>query len=81
MSEERQNAFSQLVQEEKLSPEKTQSLIENYLYSEREPLGDDVMELLEGEQPTILERRKTANRILKKIIDFVDTFINGITGS
>ncbi len=80
-NDQQQKAFHQLVAEEKLSPEKTQSLIENYLYSEREPLGDDVMELLEGEQPTILERRKTANRILKKIIDFVDTFINGITGS
>jgi len=32
------------------------------------------------EQPTLLERKKTGDRILKKILNFVDTFINGITG-
>jgi type I restriction enzyme R subunit len=77
---EQQKAFNQLVTEEKLSAEKAQSLIEDYLYAEREPLRDEILELLEGEQPTLLERKKTGDRILKKILDFVDTFINGITG-
>lgn len=77
---EQQKAFNQLVNEEKLSAEKTQSLIEDYLYAEREPLRDEILQLLEGEQPTLLERKKTGDRILKKILNFVDTFINGITG-
>lgn len=77
---EQQKAFNQLVTEEKLSAEKTQSLIEDYLYAEREPLRDEILQLLEGEQPTLLERKKTGDRILKKILNFVDTFINGITG-
>jgi type I restriction enzyme R subunit len=77
---EQQKAFNLLVNEEKLSSEKTQSLIENYLYAEREPLRDEILELLECEQPTLLERKKTGDRILKKIMNFVDTFINGITG-
>lgn len=75
---EQQKAFNQLVNEEKLSAEKTQSLIEDYLYAEREPLRDEILELLEGEQPTLLERKKTGDRILKKILNFVETFINGI---
>lgn len=75
-----QKAFNQLVNEEKLSAERTQSLIEDYLYAEREPLRDEILQLLEGEQPTLLERKKTGDRILKKILNFVDTFINGITG-
>lgn len=79
-NEEQQKAFNQLVKDEKLSVEKTQSLIEDYLYAEREPLRDEILELLEGEQPTLLERKKVGARILKKIINFVDTFINGITG-
>ena len=79
-NEEQQRAFNQLVKDEKLSVEKTQSLIEDYLYAEREPLRDEILELLEGEQPTLLERKKISARILKKIINFVDTFINGITG-
>jgi type I restriction enzyme R subunit len=78
---EQLKAFNQLVKEEKLSSERTQSLIENYLYAEREPLRDEILELLEGEQPTLLERKKTGDRILKKILNFVDTFINGITGT
>ena len=79
-NEEQQKAFNQLVKDEKLSVEKTQSLIEDYLYAEREPLRDEILELLDGEQPTLLERKKVGARILKKIINFVDTFINGITG-
>lgn len=55
-------------------------IIEDYLYAEREPLRDEILELLEGEQPTVLERKKTGDRILKKILNFVDTFINGIVG-
>jgi type I restriction enzyme, R subunit len=77
---EQQKAFNQLVNEEKLSAEKTQSLIENYLYAERVPLRDEILELLDGEQPILLERKKTGDRVLKKILNFVDTFINGITG-
>lgn len=77
---EQQKAFNQLVNEEKLSAERTQSLIEDYLYAEREPLRDEILQLLEGEQPTLLERKKTGDRILKKILNFVDTFINGLAG-
>jgi type I restriction enzyme R subunit len=77
---EQQKAFDLLVTEENLSADKAQSLIEDYLYAEREPLRDEILELLEGEKPTVLERKKTGDRILKKILNFVDTFINGITG-
>ena len=79
-SKEQQGAFNKLVNEEKLSVEKTQSLIEGYLYAEREPLRDDILDLLSGEQPTLLERKKTGDRILKKILNFVETFINGMVG-
>jgi type I restriction enzyme R subunit len=79
-SNEQKKAFNVLVEEEKLSPAKTQSLIEDYLYAEREPLRDELLALLEGEPPTLLERKKIGDRILKKILDFVDTFINGIAG-
>ncbi len=76
---ERLKAFNQLVTDEKLSADKTQTLIEDYLYAEREPLRDEILDLLEGNQPSVLERKKTGDRILKKILNFVDTFINGIT--
>ena len=77
---EQEKAFLQLVQNENLSRERTQALIENYLYSEKEPMRDNILELLDGEKPTLLQRKKIGDRILSKIIDFVETFINGISG-
>jgi type I restriction enzyme R subunit len=80
-NEEQKKAFKKLTTEENLSEEKTQKLIENYLYAEREPLRDEVLDLIDGEKPSVLKRKKLGDKILKQIIEFVDTFINGITGN
>lgn len=80
-NEEQIKAFKLLVSEENLSEEKTEKLLENYLFAEREPLRDEILELIEGEKPSILHRKKTGDRILSKIISFVDTFVNGVTGN
>lgn len=79
-NEEQQKAFAQIVQEENLSAEKTEKLIEDYLFAEREPLRDEILELVNGEKPGLLQRKKMGDRILKRIKDFVETFINGIVG-
>ncbi|WP_020530878.1 type I restriction endonuclease subunit R [Flexithrix dorotheae] len=76
--EEQQKAFGKLVEEEKLSSDKTQKLIEQYLFAEREPLRDEVLDLIEGEKPSVLQRKKMGDQILGKIMGFVETFINGI---
>jgi type I restriction enzyme, R subunit len=77
---EQQKAFEKLVQDENLLPDRTQALIEDYLFAERAPLRDEALELLAGEQPSILERKKTGDRILKRIVTFVETFIEGMAG-
>lgn len=77
-NQEQQKEFSRIVQEENLSTEKTEKLIENYLFAEREPLRDEVLELIEGEKPSLLQRKKLGDRILKRILDFVETFMNGM---
>jgi len=79
-NEEQQKAFLKLVTEESLSADKTEKLIEDYLFAERQPLRDEVLELIEGEKPSLLQRKKLGDRILKRIMDFVETFINGMTG-
>ncbi|MEO6304710.1 MAG: type I restriction endonuclease subunit R [Bacteroidia bacterium] len=79
-NEEQQKAFDLLVKEEQLSADKTQALIEDYLYAERTPLRDEVLDLIEGTKPTLLQRQKIGDRILSKILNFVDTFINGMSG-
>ncbi len=80
-NEEQQKAFNQLVQEENLSADKTHKLIESYLFAEREPLRDEVLDLIEGEKPSVLLRKKLGDKILNKIVGFVETFINGVTGN
>jgi type I restriction enzyme R subunit len=78
--EEQRTAFNKLVKSENLSVERTEQLIENYLFAEREPLRDEVLDLIDGEKPTLLNRKKVGEGILKKIMDFVETFINGMDG-
>lgn len=80
-NEEQQKAFNQLVQEEKLSADKTHKLIESYLFAERVPLRDEVLDLIEGEKPSVLVRKKLGDKILNKIVGFVETFINGVSGN
>ena len=79
-NEEQQKAFSKLVTEESLSADRTEKLIEDYLFAERQPLRDEVLELIDEEKPSLLQRKKLGDRILKRIVDFVETFINGMAG-
>lgn len=78
-NQEQQIEFLKIVNEENLSADKTEKLIEDYLFAEREPLRDEVLELIEGEKPSLLQRKKLGDRILLRIKDFVETFINGMT--
>lgn len=77
-NEEQSKAFEELVKKEKLSSEKTERLIEAYIFTGREPLRDEAIDLIEGAKPTLLKRKPTAERITNKIIEFVETFINGM---
>ena len=45
--------LSNLKNKENLSANKSEKLIEDYLFAEREPLRDEILELIEGEKPTI----------------------------
>jgi type I restriction enzyme R subunit len=53
---------------------------EKFLNSEKEPMRDEILDLLEGDKPTLLQRKTIGDRILKKILGFVEIFINGVTG-
>lgn len=77
-NDEQKAAFNKLVKEEGLSAEKTEKIIEEYLFAEREPLRDEVLDLIDGEKPSILQRKKVGDRILGRIVIFVETFIEGM---
>ena len=80
-NEEKRKSFEQLIKEENLSADKADKLIADYLFAQKRPIRDEVLDMIEGDKPSVLERKKIGDRILNKIISFVDTFIEGITGS
>ena len=80
-NEEQITAFKKLCTEENLSADKVDKIIDGYLFAEREPLRDEVLDLREGDKPSVLQRKTVGDRILNKILGFVDTFINGMSGN
>jgi type I restriction enzyme R subunit len=76
-NKERLDAFQRLVADEKLKPAELQTVIENYLYSEREPLREEIVNTLE-EKPKLLERKSKVERVLAKVVDYVNTFFDGV---
>lgn len=77
LDEEKGKALTQLCEEEKLAPEKLNAIISDYLFTERPPLPDDIVDMLEV-KPKILERKTIVERVTDKIKKFVETFINGM---
>jgi type I restriction enzyme R subunit len=71
-------ALKKLIEEEHLIPEETNKLITNYLFTEHEPMTDEVVKLLVDGPPRITERKPTAERIKKKIVQYTETFIIGM---
>ena len=78
-NEERKQALVKLSKEENLDADKLQKVIGNYLFTEKKPMRDEVIGLL-NQRPSLKERGTLAERITARIMSFVETFINGITG-
>ena len=65
-NEERKNALETLTKEEDLNFDKIQKLIGDYLFTEKEPLRDNLIEAM-NYRPSLKERRSVAERISAKI--------------
>lgn len=76
---ERQKGFETIWKEEQLNPEGLQGIISDYLFTDRKPLKDDVIKLLQV-QPKLLQRKTVGERIIGKIVSYVATFFNGMEG-
>ncbi|MGG7034456.1 MAG: type I restriction endonuclease subunit R [Flavobacterium sp.] len=74
---ETKKALEDLCVEEKLDKEKVETIISDYLFTERKPNEEEVIDALE-KQPSILHRDTIGKRITNRIVDFVKTFIDGI---
>ncbi|MFC4892246.1 type I restriction endonuclease subunit R [Pseudofrancisella aestuarii] len=73
MEQERQKEVSQLVADEKLKTDALKNLIDNYLYEERKPRNQEVVDILEI-KPTLKERKSVVERVFGKVQDLVERF-------
>jgi len=74
---EKKKAFKLLSTEEGLNYEGLVSTVSEYLFTQKEPMRDDVIGLL-NKRPGLKERAGTSKRIISKIVGFVQTFIEGM---
>ncbi len=75
---EKERAFTAMCGDGELSPEKCRALLDRYLYTGKEPLRDDVLNIYSGPRPGVRDRKPLAQKILRKLKEFVDIFIEGI---
>jgi type I restriction enzyme R subunit len=74
---EKQRALKAFSKSENLDPKQLDRVIGEYIYTERPPLRDDVIAMMD-EKPKLKERSTTAERLIQKVTDYVETFINGV---
>jgi len=76
-AEEKRRAIETLSAEEGIKQEGLEQVIGAYLFTEKTPMRDDVIGIME-KRPALRERRSVADRIIDKIKSFVETFIDGV---
>ena len=69
----KQSAFDDLCKKEDLDPDRIHLMIDNYNFTGREPLRDDVVASLKT-KPKILDRANVIDRVTQLLVDFVKTF-------
>lgn len=79
-SEHKQQAFEQLCTEENIIPEQFDKLLQTYVFANRLPRKDEIPKTL-NYKPQVLELVATKERVMAKIEDFINTFIEGMGGS
>ena len=74
---EKRSAFDAMCKDEGLNPAKLDKIINKYMYSGKEPLRDTIIGSLES-KPSVLKRKSIGERVIQKIMSFVDTYITDV---
>lgn len=72
-------ALAKICEDENLDKAQFNALLNSYIYSGQEPIRDDVFKCLDN-RPSILKAREIGERILSKMKEFVEVFVNGMVG-
>ena len=77
--DEKVMALAEICKEEQLDKEQFNALMEAYVFSGKEPLGNDVIKCL-AQRPSILQAAQIGQRIIDRMREYVDVFVNGMIG-
>lgn len=77
VQKEKTLALGRICEEENLDRAQFAALMESYIYSNREPIRDDIFQCLDS-RPSVLMARGIGERILTRMRDFVDTFVTAM---
>ncbi|MDA3821062.1 MAG: type I restriction endonuclease subunit R [Bacteroidales bacterium] len=70
-------ALGKLCEDENLDQKQFQALIDAYIFSEKEPLREDIFSCLDN-RPSVLKARSIGERILGKMKEFIEVFVKGM---
>ncbi|QBG35088.1 type I restriction endonuclease subunit R [Litorilituus sediminis] len=74
---EKEKATLKMAEEEHLIPENVKELVERMIFSDQEPLREDIVATME-KPPSVLQRKKIIPRLAEKLKGFVNTFYGGM---
>ena len=74
---EKLKALTKIATDNELEPFKLQKIIDAYLFSQQTIERDDVVDALKV-KPKLLQRKKIALSVIDKIMNFVETFVDGM---
>jgi len=66
--------LKKLAHKENIPTERIENLIGEYLYTQKFPRGQDIVDLFPDGPPPILKRKGIISRLKKAIEDFIDIF-------
>ncbi|MEM0513930.1 type I restriction endonuclease subunit R [Pseudoalteromonas sp. YIC-827] len=74
---EKERATQQMAEEEQLIPDNVKALVERMIFSDQEPLREEIVATME-KPPSVLQRKKVIPRLAEKLKGFVNTFYGGM---
>ena len=77
---EKQEAFKRFCERENINPEKLKGVIDRFIFTEREPLNEEIVGML-NQTPKILERQEVTQRVKNDVMDLINTFMTGAPDS
>ena len=74
---QKSKAIDELSKTEDLDTQRLDKLIKEYVFTEKEPMTKDIIDLL-NHRPALKERKSIAERVTVKIKKYIEVFINGL---